>query len=324
MASYRFLFQIAMAACSLAGGSLCIAQIPATPTAPRFVMYVASDEGVRFRDLAKTLPFGKITDLNLAFADPPQCDGVCSSASDMRFAVKGQDGDDLRAIVLAAHATGVKVTASIGGGGGDQRIIAFYNAGLVAPLVASLDAFVKQYNFDGVDLDIEDASNMGQPFLAMTNALIATFHPEGRFVTAAVAKYLQASMPDSALAQFDLLNVMNYSSYAAAKDALEFYAVQKKVPAEKLVLGVPFFGSTEDDSREESYKAIASAYANAWKVNIVGGGALDDGQAFRYVGESTMAAEVELGKKYGGVMVWELLSDAPAPHSLRKVIEDHF
>jgi len=33
-----------------------------------------------------------------------------------------------------------------------------------------------------------------------------------------------------------------------------------------------------------------------------------------------MAKEVQLGKQYGGVMVWELMGDAPAPHSLLQVI----
>jgi len=29
-----------------------------------------------------------------------------------------------------------------------------------------------------------------------------------------------------------------------------------------------------------------------------------------------MAAETQLGKPYGGIMIWELAGDAPPPHSL--------
>jgi hypothetical protein len=54
---------------------------------------------------------------------------------------------------------------------------------------------------------------------------------------------------------------MNYSSYSAAVAALDFYANQKKIPPSKLVLGVAFFGSSEDDSHEESYKNILAAYS---------------------------------------------------------------
>jgi hypothetical protein len=57
---------------------------------------------------------------------------------------------------------------------------------------------------------------------------------------------------------------------------------------------------------------------------LAGGGPLDNGLAFHYVGESTMAQETQLGKKYGGIMFWDLTDDAPAPHSLLEVIETNF
>ncbi len=66
------------------------------------------------------------------------------------------------------------------------------------------------------------------------------------------------------------------------------------------------------------------AYPNAGKVDLVGGGPLDDGRAFGYAGEATMAKEVQLGKQYGGIMIWELMGDAPAPHSLWDVIQKNF
>jgi chitinase len=217
----------------------------------------------------------------------------------------------------------VKVILSIGGGGGDQRIIQFYNAGLSEELVASLDKFVAAHDVDGIDLDIEDPSNMGAPFATFVNALMAKFHLEGKIVTAAVAKYLQSSMPSASLRQFDFINVMVYSSYDEAQSALQYYSVDEKIARDKIVLGVPFFGSTADDSKEASYQAILAAYPNAWKVDLVGGGPLDDGQAYRYAGEATMARETLLGEQYGGVMLWSILGDAAAPHSLLTVIQNN-
>jgi GH18 family chitinase len=293
-------------------------------SAPHLIAYLFAGKESNYTALSKTIQFGKITDLYLAFADPPKCQGACTPASDMRFSIDGETDADIDTLVRTAHAAGVRVVASIGGGGGDQRIIQFYNVGLTEPVVASLRAFVVAHNLDGVDFDIEDPSNMGAPYLTFTTALTAAFHPDGKLVTAAVAKYLQGSMPDAALRQFDLLNIMNYSSLGAAVDALNFYANQEKIPAAKLVLGVPFFGSSDDDSREESYKNILAAYPNAWKVDLAGGGPLDNGLAFHYVGESTMAQETQLGKKYGGIMFWDLTDDAPAPHSLLEVIETNF
>jgi chitinase len=296
---------------------------PAAPS-PHLIAYLFAGQQSNYTALSKTIQFGKITDLYLAFANPPKCQGLCTPASDMRFSIDGETDADIDTIVRSAHAAGVRVVVSIGGGGGDQRIIQFYNLGLSAPVVASLRTFVSTHSFDGVDFDMEDPGNMGAPYLTFTTALTAAFHPDGKLVTAAVAKYLQASMPDAALRQFDLLNIMNYSSLSAAVTALDFYAIQEKIPPSKLVLGVPFFGSSDDDSREESYKNILAAYPNAWKVDLAGGGTLDDGMAFHYVGESTMAQETLLGKKYGGIMFWDLAADAPAPHSLLAVIEANF
>lgn len=295
----------------------------AAPSTPRLVGYLFAPKGVNLADSIKTLDLSRITDLDLAFGDPPKCDGTCTAQSDMAFSVKGQMDADLDAVIAAAHAAGVKVFLSIGGGGGDQLIIQFYNAGLSAPLVASLDRYIRVHHFDGVDVDIEDPANMGQPYANFVSLLSLNMHAEGKLVTGAVAKYLQASMPGLALHQFDFINLMNYSSYADAVAALQFYAQEENVPRDRIVLGVPFFASNAGDSKEEDYNTILAAYPNAWKVNIVGGGALDDGQGFYYVGEDTMAQEAQLGKQYGGIMVWHLLGDAPAPHSLLKVIENN-
>jgi chitinase len=296
---------------------------PAPVAKPLLVGYVPAYNGASLAASLTGLDLSRVTHLNIAFGNPPKCDGPCTAQSDMTFGLHGQSDADIDAFVAAAHAAGVKVLISIGGGGGDQRIIQFYNANLSVPLVASLDKFVRAHNLDGVDLDIEDPSNMGAPFATLTSTLILTFHPEGKIVTAAVAKYLQDSMPDAALHQFDFINVMNYSNQAAAVTALQFYAQDKKVPKNMIVLGVPFFASNSGDTKEEGYSKILAAYPNAWRVDMVGGGPLDDGQSFTYVGESTMAQETQLGSQYGGVMIWEITGDAPSPHSLLNVIRQN-
>lgn len=292
-------------------------------SSPLLVGYFPCYKGVGFFDYANKLNFRKMTHLNLAFGNPPKCNGICNSRSNMDFSIHGQTDADITALVAAAHAAGVKVLISIGGGGGDQMILQFYNAGLSDALVASLDKYVKAHNLDGVDLDIEDPSNMGAPFAVFVKALVDKFHPQGRLVTAAVAKYLQDSMPDSALHQFDFINVMNYSSYNTAVTTLQFYSVQKMVPKNKIVLGVPFFAQNLGDSKEEDYGAILAAYPNAWRVDMVGGGAFDDGQVFNYLGEGSMTQEILLGKEYGGVMIWQLLGDAPDPYSLLHLIQNN-
>jgi chitinase len=129
-----------------------------------------------------------MTDLNLAFGDPPKRDGTCTAQSDMTFSVAGQLDADIDAVIAAGPAAGVEVFLSVGGGGGDQIIIQFYNARLSAPLVASLDRYVRAHHYDGVDVDTEDRANMGQPYASLVCLLALNLHAEGKLVTGAVAK----------------------------------------------------------------------------------------------------------------------------------------
>ena len=283
---------------------------PGAPS-PMLVGYLPDYNG-SYADYAKSINFSKMTHVDFAFVDPPQCHGTCTSGSDMTFSL-GQSDQDIATFVTAAHAAGVKVIASIGGGGGDQMIIQFYNAGLSTQLVDSLDTWVTAHDLDGVDLDIEDPSNMGANYGTFTSALIAKFHPEGRVVTAAVASYLQqgGGAPDSALKQFDFLNDMWYSSDVdGATGELQFF-VQLGIPEDRITLGVPFFG--QEGNNEPEYGQILQKYPNAWQSDSTNG--------ISYVGEATMAAETKLGIQYGGIMIWELTGDAPPPHSLLNVIQ---
>jgi chitinase len=289
---------------------------------PKLVGYLPDYDG-SYADFAKSLDFSKMTHLYLAFGLPPWCDGTCTKDSDMTFAL-GQSDADIHTLVKTAHKAGTKVVLSIGGGGGDQQILQFYDAGLSKPLVKSLNKYVHDHDLDGVDLDIEDPDHMGQPYLEFTKTLIETFKPQGKIVTAAVAEYLQDSMPDAALHLFDFVNVMNYSNYSDAEEAMTYYAATKKVPKEKITLGVPFFAQSGDGNIEETFSTVLAAYPNAFNTDMESGGDLDGGVTLYYVGGATMARETELGLKYGGVMIWELSQDGAPPNSLMQVIDEHF
>lgn len=307
----------------LTGVSFAQGWFPQPPKpAPKLVGYLPDYDG-SYADFAKSLNFSKMTHLYLAFVNPPFCNGTCTASSDMTFSL-GQTDADIKTLVDAAHKAGTKVYASIGGGGGDQQILQFYNAGLSKQLVHSLDLWMRQHNIDGVDLDIEDPNNMGQPYEVFTKTLIETFHPEGKGVSAAVAEYLQDAMPDAALHLFDFINIMNYSNYSDAVTALDYYADTKKVPKEKMTLGVPFFAQSGDGNIEETYATVLAAYPDAYDVDMVSGGSLDGGITLYYVGQPSMARQTELGLKYGGIMIWELSQDVSGPHSLYKVIDNHF
>jgi len=293
-----------------------------TPAPSSLLVGYIPDYNGSYASYARSINFSKVTHLNLAFGNPPKCSGTCTASSNMNFSI-GQSDADIATLVNTAHAAGVKVILSIGGGGGDQQILQFYNAGLSTQLVNSLANYITAHNLDGVDVDIEDPNNMGSPFTTFVNALVAKFRPQGKLITAAVAQYLQGSMQDAALHQFDFVNIMVYSNYSDAQSALQYYSGQKSVPKSQMTLGVPFFGQSSDGNTAEEYNTILAAYPNAWQSDTVSGGSLDGGITLNYVGEATMAREAQLGKQYGGVMVWELTGDASSPHSLLNVIKNN-
>jgi chitinase len=256
---------------------------------------------------ARTINFAKMTHLNLAFATATSQNGWNMGASDA----------DVKALVDAAHAAGVKVLASLGGGGGDQTVIARYQtASNIDPLVANLDAFVSAHNFDGVDIDIEDPGQLGANYASFVSKTVSRMHPEGKLVTAAVAQYLQGGMADSTLHMFDFVNVMIYTNYNDSVAAMNFYVGTKGVAKSKVTIGAGFFG-TDSSGNEYAYKDILAADSSAWNrdsANVFG-------KTIRYTGMASMKQIADYSKGYGGIMFWELSQDTTDSHSLYKVIQ---
>ena len=306
----------------------CGASVTPTPTPtpvaaqPKLVGYLP-DYTESYAAYAKSLNFSHMTHLILAFGHAPVCNGTCTASSDMTISMQQQTDADIDTLVAAAHQASVKVLISLGGGDdpGDETISQFYNAGLSTQLAASVNRFVTAHNLDGVDVDIEDTNNMGLPYGSFVEALGKVLHPEGKLLTAAMWPSLQKYIPDTVLTECDFINVETYSTEAQAESELQYYALQKNVPAANLVLGVPFFGQNADQTILESYATILAAYPDAWQSDQVGGGTLDGGVTLYYVGETTMTEETKLGAQYGGVMIWELTQDAPGTHSLLNVIQ---
>jgi hypothetical protein len=273
---------------------------------PRVVAYLPNYSG-SYSTWAHSIDFSHMTHLNLAFATANAGNGWDMGASD----------GDVRAIVDAAHAAGVRVLASLGGGGGDQTVVARYkNAANIGPLADNLDQFVSAHNFDGVDVDIEDPSNLGANYSTFVNEVINRLRPKNKLVTAAVAQYLQGSMSDATLHQFDFLNVMIYSNYNDTVAALDFYAQQKGVPKPLLTPGAGFFGS-DTSGNEYAYRDILQADPNAWSRDQ----ATLNGRTVNYTGMASMKQLAEYGKSFGGIMIWELSEDTTDSHSLYKVIQ---
>jgi hypothetical protein len=215
--------------------------VPAT----KAVMYLDNWSG-SFASWATKIDFTKLTHLNLAFATVTGTNSWGTTLGDTA---------DVQAIAAAAHAKNVKVLVSLGGGGGDQSVIgAYQSASNIGPLVANLDAMVNAMNLDGVDVDLESPGGMtsGGNYPAFVNALISTFHPEGKLVTTALAQYIvQGQNPDATIVatlnSFDFVNDMIYSATLSdyTNEAAWWTGSPVGLPKEKLVWGVCYDGGGE-------------------------------------------------------------------------------
>jgi GH18 family chitinase len=247
--------------------------------AVKLVVYLDDWSG-GYGSWATKVDFTKMTHLNLAFVQ-------ATTSNDWSF-VDGQSDADVKALVDAAHAAGVKVLASLGGGGTDTTVVNQYtNPANDDALVSNVDAFLKRLNLDGADVDIEKESTneVGDNYGTFVSKLIATLHPEGKVVTAAVAQYLQPYMNDDTLHSFDWVNIMTYSSNVGdyTNDA-NFYAGQKGMDKTQITLGI----------------------------------ITDSGQR---TSVATTQSITQLSKGYGGVMLWDLAADSTDQSSVYAAIQ---
>ena len=102
--------------------------------------------------------------------------------------------------------------------------------------------------------------------------------------------------------------------------SLDYFRNQKQIPAQKLVLGVPFYGRgyTADGRLDwNSYVPFSEIIANNpenYQQDFMDG--------IAYNGADTMSEKCALGKQYGGIMIWELSQDAKGEYSLLQLIHD--
>lgn len=286
---------------------------PPPSSSKRMVGYLPDWDG-DYSTWAGQLGWGNLTHLNLAFGNP-NSSGVTTL---------GQSSGSINTLVSAAHSKGVKVLVSIGGASGLGDVSKWLGSSR-STYVANLANFVNTYKLDGVDVDLEGGdvtSNYG----AFVSDLIAKIRPSGKLVTAAVAPWFSDQISSSTLQSFDFINIMAYddcgewtsaceqSTYTSAQNMLKYYS-GRGVSASKQVLGVPFYGwcwGSGCGESEWSYAKILSKYSTADQKDWY----TASGVTLSYNGRSTIQKKATLARGYGGIMAWDLPSDATGGASL--------
>jgi GH18 family chitinase len=267
------------------------------------------------------VPFNKLTHIILAFVNP-------DSAGNLT-----QDFAALTSFTKAAHSHHVKVLYSIGGGTYVAQYHTLLKDGKRQQLIKNFVSTVMQYDADGIDVDLESGYAFGPEtdpnYGVFIKELTQSLKAKNKLITAALPSSPGNVVTHDVLTQFDFINIMSYdhtgpwtpdraenhASYSAAMDDLNYYLNTLKVPKDKLVLGVPFYGHGFGPSLTDpvipwmTYKEIVTTYAGAEWVDHWH---MPNGYIMYYNGIPTIKNKTQLAmKKAAGIMIWEVMYDLP-------------
>ncbi len=275
---------------------------------------------------ANNFDYSKVTHINFAFQNPNAAGNLVESST------------GLTTLVTKAHAAGVKVLVSLGGGGASEdATIRGYYFNLItsanrAAFVSKISDYVDQYSLDGVDIDMEGPA-INSNYDGFITELASSMHGNnrGKLLTAALKHdYGGNNVLNATLPKFDFINIMAYdatgswdatpgqhSSMSYAQTSLNYW-VNKGMPKNKITLGLPFYGyGWNADAGNQAYSTILAQYPTAWNSDVIG-------NIIYYNGVQTIEDKTQYAKDngYAGVMIWELSNDATGQYSLLKAISD--
>ncbi len=288
-------------------------------TSFKVVGYLGTGNFNRINELA----LDKLTYLNLAFGNP-----------DSEGNLTGSDNADILPVVIKGHEAGLKVFISLGGGGKPDTVNwkSVLQPKMRTAFIENIVEYVERNSLDGVDVDIEGnlfptVGEIYNPFvIELKNAL----HAKGKGLTAALgAIALPDMITQEALDAFDFINVMVYdktgmwnpdeigphSPFSYAEEAIKYWTEDRRIPADKIILGVPFYGF------DFSPPARYIDYSEIIKENPLLA-YVDSMDMMYFNGIPTIVRKTELAKKkLGGIMIWEISCDMPGDLSLLRALD---
>ena len=279
--------------------------------------------------LTDKVDFCKLTHVNIAFGNP-MVDGTIQLSNPSAIS-------NLEQVISTAKLqnSSIQFYISLAGGVLSDQVANTWKSFLASSqdrrkLIDKIIEFVLENKLDGVDVDLE-WSHVTQGYSDFVIELKKELSIHGKGMTAAFpseTKFSQIS--DQALAVFDFINIMVYdytgswnpsepgqhSSYNHAERGINYWKNIVGIAAEKLTLGVPFYGyNFLNSTTVESFtygSMVASNTSNSERDQV--------GNKY-YNGRPTIASKVKLAaQNLSGIMIWELGQDSFTEYSLLQTI----
>lgn len=203
--------------------------------------------------------------------------------------------------------------------------------------VKNIVDFAKRYNLAGVDMDWEypsttDGSDAG--FALLMKELSAALHKNQMFLSAAITAGVYAGgvregIRPEVFPHVDFFNIMqydgpnfdpseplNHASYKMSIASLDQWLINKKMPKEKAVMGIPLYGRSSNASK--GYRDIEASGVDI-NLNLANVQGVDYG----FNGLKLVRQKVQLAKeRTNGIMFWEFSHDSNTENSLIKAAND--
>ncbi|WFD09348.1 glycosyl hydrolase family 18 protein [Tepidibacter hydrothermalis] len=285
-----------------------------------------------FKDPVETnIQYDKVTHIIYAFLIPKE-DGSL---------VPIKKPDELKKLVKKGHENNVKVLIAVGGWFDeayaplDTRFekIAASNE-LRENLVNNIIKFVDEYNLDGVEIDWEypDLGQSSLNYEKLVLELNSKLKEKNKYLTAALngawskeeGPQVSKAVTPKCLESFDWISIMAYdmnneqhSPFWFADTSIEYW-LNRGVPKEKIVIGIPFYAHPTNPTWKVYRDFVKEDRENAYKDK-----ATIDGITYYYNGINTVKEKTRLAlNKASGVMLFDVNEDTLDELSLVKNIDD--
>lgn len=241
-------------------------------------------------------------------------------------------------LVAEAHANDTLISVAVGGWSWKDIpleptfVKATETDEKVEKLSDAIVSMVEEYGFDGADMDWEHprvADGSGKRYEKLMLRLSEKLHSKGKYLSAAVIGGVDANgnpggidtggadVGNAAMAQseavlscIDWLNVMAYdgpgdhhASWEYALNSTRFWKDVRKMPADRIALGVPFYAQAPGGNFDNLNRLYPD---EAWKVDFME----KEGRRYCYNGIPTIERKTRYAKEHlGGIMIWEAGGD---------------